>query len=118
MPNKNQKIGRSKGSKDSKRKKAGGFGKYRINEPGIGPLTIFARTTEEAREVARRLSGLRRLVADLAALPEHPGESSANKLPGLFEGTGAERMLEKASREGPGLRRATKWTGGWQVWLN
>lgn len=106
MQNKNQKIGRGKNRKD-RGKSQPEYRKFRVAEPGFEPLTIFAESPGQARSIARRLNGLRRLMADLEELRgelESPPEARIK--PGLLIFYDRESRMQLAGPEFSGLRQA------------
>lgn len=118
MRNKNRKIGKRTSSKIRGVEKSSAFRKYRVAQPGFEPLTIFARSPGEALSVARRLNGLRRLVADLAVIRDELEGGPTNKLRGLFALSDTETQLAEVLQGGRGPRKASELKGGLRGWLN
>ena len=107
MSDKNQKIGRGKGRKDRCAKGSGTYRGYRIAVPGFGPLTIFAESAGQARTIARRLNGLRRLMADLMEIKAELGVLEAKTEHGLLTFYDRESRQQLAGPEFSGPLRAS-----------
>lgn len=101
MRNKNRKIGKKKSPKAGSLEKSSAFRAFRVTGPGFEPLTIFAESPGQAQSVARRLRGLRRLVADLDRLTAERPEIEAGGFESAVDGLGAEIEAAGGGRDIP-----------------